>query len=59
VVELANGGSILNRGYWSNNTRDPLQAQYQLCKLIGEFGSFHLAKTLLDVGSGISNPAIQ
>jgi ubiquinone/menaquinone biosynthesis C-methylase UbiE len=58
VVELANGGYILNRGYWTKDTTDPLQAQYQLCKIIGEFACFHSAKTLLDVGSGVSNPAI-
>jgi SAM-dependent methyltransferase len=58
VVELANGGYILNRGYWTNDTKDPIQAQYQLCKIIGEFGSFSSAKTLLDIGSGLCKPAI-
>lgn len=57
-MELANGGDNLNRGYWNKDTKDPLQAQYQLCKLIGEFGNFHSAKTLLDIGSGVSKPAI-
>jgi len=58
VVELANGGCTLNRGYWNKDTRDPLEAQYQLCRLIGEFANFDSAKTLLDIGSGLSKPAI-
>ena len=58
VIELANGGKTLNRGYWNNNAKNPLQAQYQLCKLVGEFADFRSAHTLLDVGSGNSVPAI-
>lgn len=58
VVELANGGHTLNRGYWDENTKDPLQAQFQLCKLVGEFADFISAKTLLDVGGGNSIPAV-
>jgi len=58
IVELANGGYTLNRGYWNEGTKGPLQAEYQLCKLIGDFANFHSAKTLLDIGSGNSIPAI-
>jgi ubiquinone/menaquinone biosynthesis C-methylase UbiE len=58
VVQLANGGLMLNRGYWINNAKNPLQAQHQFCTLVGEFADFHSAQTLLDVGSGLSIPAI-
>lgn len=58
VIQLANGGLMLNRGYWKNNAKNPLQAQHQLCTLIGEFADFRSAKRLLDVGSGLSIPAI-
>jgi len=57
IVKLANGGYTLNRGYWNENTRNPLQAQQELCKTIGEFGNFSSAKTLLDIGSGFCTPA--
>ena len=58
VIQLANGGQMLNRGYWDKDAKNPLQAQHQFCKLVGEFAEYDSAKTLLDVGSGISIPAI-
>ena len=57
LVKLANGGDTLNRGYWDEKTKDPVEAQQRLCKLIGEFACFNSAKTVLDVGSGYSGPA--
>lgn len=57
MVRLANGGHTLNRGYWDEKTRDPIQAQRNLCELIGKFACFDSAKTMLDVGSGYSGPA--
>ena len=58
VIQLANGGQMLNRGYWDKDAKNPLQAQHQFCKLVGEFAEYNSAKTLLDVGSGLSIPAI-
>jgi ubiquinone/menaquinone biosynthesis C-methylase UbiE len=57
LIELANGGLTLNRGYWDIDTQNPLEAQHKLCKLIGKFADFDSAKTLLDTGSGFSYPA--
>jgi ubiquinone/menaquinone biosynthesis C-methylase UbiE len=57
IVKLANGGHTLNRGYWNSNTNDPLQAQAELCTLVGKFGDFYSAKLLVDIGSGLSDPA--
>ena len=58
VIQLANGGQMLNRGYWDRDVKNPLQAQHQFCKLLGEFAEYYSAKTLLDVGSGLSIPAV-
>jgi ubiquinone/menaquinone biosynthesis C-methylase UbiE len=57
-VRLANGGYTLNRGYWNEKTKNPLQAQLQLCELIGEFARFSTAKTLLDLGGGSAAPSL-
>jgi len=54
-----NMSTMLNFGYWTESTKNPLEAQHQLVMLIGDFGDFHTAKTILDVGSGFSSPAIQ
>ena len=32
VIQLANGGQMLNRGYWDKDAKNPLQAQHQFCK---------------------------
>ena len=56
-MRLANGGYTLNRGYWNERTSNPLQAQSQLCELIGNFGSFSTARSILDVGGGSAAPA--
>jgi ubiquinone/menaquinone biosynthesis C-methylase UbiE len=53
-----NMSTMLNFGYWTHSTKNPLEAQQQLVMLIAEFGEFHAAKTILDVGSGFSSPAI-
>jgi cyclopropane fatty-acyl-phospholipid synthase-like methyltransferase len=57
IIQAANGGHMLNRGYWDDNTESPLEAQYRLCEVIGTFADFGSAQTLLDVGSGLSIPA--
>lgn len=57
LVKLANGGHTLNRGYWNSNTNNPLQAQAELCTLIGKLGDFYSARRLVDIGSGLSDPA--
>jgi cyclopropane fatty-acyl-phospholipid synthase-like methyltransferase len=50
---------MLNFGYWSKRTEDPIQAQRELCTLVGEFANLKSAENVLDVGSGFSAPAIQ
>jgi cyclopropane fatty-acyl-phospholipid synthase-like methyltransferase len=49
---------MLNFGFWGNKTTNPIQAQIDLCKIVGEFAQLHSAKNILDVGSGLSAPAL-
>ena len=57
-IGRATGSNILNFGYWSEKTKDPLQAQNELCRLVGEFANLDSATKVIDVGSGFSAPAI-
>ena len=57
-IGRATGSNILNFGYWSEKTKDPLQAQNELCRLVGEFANLDSAIKVIDVGSGFSAPAI-
>ena len=57
LMQIATENNMLNFGYWKNNPTDPLEAQNELCKLIGEMAELDSASTVLDVGSGFSVPA--
>jgi ubiquinone/menaquinone biosynthesis C-methylase UbiE len=57
-VGRATGSNMLNFGYWSEKTKNPLQAQNELCRLVGEFANLDSAIKVIDVGSGFSAPAI-
>ena len=58
-MRLATGGDMLNFGYWTENTKEPIDAQNELCKFFGEFSDLNSAKKIIDIGSGFSAPAIQ
>jgi cyclopropane fatty-acyl-phospholipid synthase-like methyltransferase len=49
---------MLNFGFWTDNTQNPTEAQNELCRLVGKFAELELAKNLVDIGSGFSEPAI-
>jgi len=57
-MQLATGGSMLNFGYWTENTIDPISAQKNLCSYFGNLAELQQAKSAVDVGSGLSAPAI-
>ena len=57
LMQLATDNNMLNFGYWKNNPVDPLGAQNDLCKLIGDMADLDSASVVLDVGSGFSVPA--
>jgi len=58
-MRLATGNDMLNFGYWTENTKEPIDAQEELCKIFGDFAELDTAKKIVDVGSGFSAPAIQ
>jgi len=57
VMRLATGGNMLNFGYWNKITKDPFEAQIELCNIFSGLSELDTAKTILDVGSGFSAPA--
>ncbi len=59
LMQTTTGGDMLNFGYWNKETKSPLEAQYTLSNIIGDFASLNTAKTIIDVGSGYSSPALQ
>ena len=58
-MQLATGGSMLNFGYWDTNDISPITAQNRLCEFIGNMAELNSAKSLLDIGSGLSSPALK
>jgi ubiquinone/menaquinone biosynthesis C-methylase UbiE len=58
VMQLATGGSMLNFGYWDDKNSDPISAQKNLCSYFAKMAELETAKTIIDVGSGLSAPAI-
>jgi len=58
-MQLATESNMLNFGYWKEETKDPKEAQNELCKMIGKISELSSAKQILDVGSGFSAPAIK
>ena len=57
VMQLATGGSMLNFGYWSSQHADPISAQNNLCTAFGNMAELSSAKSVVDVGSGLSAPS--
>ncbi len=57
-MQLATGGSMLNFGYWNDENSDPISAQKNLCSYFAKMAELETAKTIIDVGSGLSAPAI-
>jgi len=58
VMQIASGGSMLNFGYWSDKIQDPLSAQENLCDYFGKLAELEGAESAIDLGSGLSAPAI-
>jgi ubiquinone/menaquinone biosynthesis C-methylase UbiE len=49
---------MLNFGYWAPSITTPLEAQIELCRVVGEFANLHSAKKVMDIGSGFCAPAM-
>ena len=58
VMQVATGGSMLNFGYWTDKIKEPILAQENLCDFFGKLAELDNAQTVVDVGSGLSAPAI-
>ena len=57
IMEISTGGDMLNFGYWDDSTVHPIDAQKQLCMMIGNMAEISSAHVIADVGSGILGPA--
>jgi len=58
VMQLATGGSMLNFGYWSSNSTDPISAQNNLCMVFSDLAELSSGKHAVDIGSGLSAPSM-
>jgi cyclopropane fatty-acyl-phospholipid synthase-like methyltransferase len=58
VMQIATGGNMLNFGYWDENNTDPISAQKNLCSYFADMAKLSSAQQIIDVGSGLSGPAI-
>ena len=58
VMQIATGGNMLNFGFWDDNNIDPISAQKNLCSYFANMAELYSAKQILDVGSGLSGPAL-
>jgi len=59
VMQLATGGNMLNFGYWEDDDQSPTTAQNRLCDITGSMAELDSAKSVLDIGSGLSSPAMK
>lgn len=59
IMLLATGGHMLNFGCWGRSSMTPIDAQKNLCNLFAGFADLQSAKNIVDVGSGLSAPAIE
>lgn len=58
LMRITTKDYFLNFGYWNKGINSPREAQRRLCSLIADVSNLYSAKTVLDVGSGYSLPAI-
>jgi ubiquinone/menaquinone biosynthesis C-methylase UbiE len=58
LMQISTGGNFLNFGYWNDTTKNPVDAQSNLCNIVGIMAELSNAKQILDVGSGFSEPSI-
>ena len=57
IMEVSTGGDMLNFGFWNDSTSHPVDAQKQLCMMMGDMAELSSAQIIADVGSGILGPA--
>ncbi|MGI0018090.1 MAG: class I SAM-dependent methyltransferase [Nitrosotalea sp.] len=57
LMQVSTGGNFLNFGYWDDTTKNPVDAQTNLCNIVKNMAYLDDAVNVLDVGSGFSEPA--
>ena len=57
-MQLATGGNMLNFGYWDEENVTPISAQENLCDVFAKMAELNTCETIVDVGSGLSAPAM-
>ena len=57
LMQISTGGNFLNFGYWNDSTKNPVDAQTNLCNMVKDMAELKEARHVLDVGSGFSEPA--
>ena len=57
LMQVSTGGNFLNFGYWDNTTKNPIDAQTNLCDTVANMTHLEKSMCVLDVGSGFSEPA--
>ncbi len=58
LMRISTQDYFLNFGYWNEEINSPREAQRSLCSLIADVSDLYSARTVLDIGSGFSAPAI-
>jgi SAM-dependent methyltransferase len=58
LMRISTKDYLLNFGYWNEGINSPREAQLNLCSLIADVSNLYSARTVLDIGSGFSVPAI-
>jgi SAM-dependent methyltransferase len=58
LMRISTQDYFLNFGYWNEEINSPREAQRSLCSLIADVSDLYSARTVLDIGSGLSAPAI-
>ena len=59
IMQVATGSTMLNFGYWQGDVNSPVEAQSNLCTLVGNLADLRSSRTLIDVGSGYGEPALE
>lgn len=59
IMQATTGASMLNFGYWQGDVNSPVDAQTNLCTLVGKLADLGSCGTLVDIGSGYGAPALQ
>jgi cyclopropane fatty-acyl-phospholipid synthase-like methyltransferase len=58
LMRITTEDYFLNFGYWNNGADSPREAQRRLCLMVADVSNLYSARTVIDIGSGFSAPAV-